>query len=68
MRGITTAKDLVRFLQNQEMFRGANQQKYVNAITTRRIYHHVSKEEVERVTPLDLVTSRSVKTLVGNIM
>ena len=66
MRGVTTAKQLVDYCNSQEMFRGINQLKHTAAITTRRSYHHLTRDEVERITPSTLVQERRVKTLKGN--
>ena len=65
MRGVTSAKELVDYINSQKMFRGISQQKYARATVTRRTYSHLTKLEVDRLTPKELISAKSVKTLHG---
>ena len=49
------------------MFRGPNQKKHALAITTRRVYYHLTGDEVQQVNPEELVIARAVKTFKGGI-
>ena len=66
VRGVNTAKGLVDYCSQQTMFRGVNQRRHALAITTRRIYHHLTRNQVEQVTPESLVKYRAVITFSGN--
>ena len=64
-RGLNTAEQIVDFCKGQPMFRQSNQAKYLNATLTRRSYYHITAENVEGLTPKNLINKRSVKPLAG---
>ena len=66
VRGVNTAEGLVDYCSQQPMFRGVNQRRHALSITTRRIYHHLTRNQVEQVTPESLVKDRAVLTFAGD--
>ena len=65
VRGVNTARGIVQYCQSQPMFREVNNKRYLSATTTRRLYFHVSRDEVESPDNVKLFKQRRVCTLQG---
>ena len=58
---------MVDYCNSNPMFRQVNQRKFLNAVTTRRTYHNLTRAEVDQMTGKKVLQERTVKTLEGDI-
>ena len=65
-RGLNSAEQIVRFCEEQPMFRQSRQDRYLAATTTRRSYYHLTGELVDSFAPKELIAARAVKPLEGS--
>ena len=68
VRGLNTACEVVKFCQENPMFREVNMKRYIAATTTRRTFNHVTCEEIESRENLTLFKSRAAATYKGKIL
>ena len=65
VQGMNDASDIVDYAQQQPSFRQISQTKYLSATTTRRVYHTITKVEVESPAATKIVKKRKVDTYDG---
>ena len=63
--GMYDASDIVDYAQQQPSFRQISQTKYLSATTTRRVYHNITKVEVESPAATKIAKKRKVDTYDG---
>ena len=68
VQGVNSAADIVKYCQSKPMFREVNMKRYLAASTTKRVFHHVTRAQVETPESLRLFKSRTVSTYEGMIM
>ena len=59
------ASEIVNYAKLQPSFRQISQPKYLAATTTRRVYHNITKVEVEAPEIKEVLRKRKVETLDG---
>ena len=65
MQGINTAAGIVLYSSGKPMFRDVSHKRFLSATTTRRVFSHVTKADVETPENIELFKNRSVFTLDG---
>ena len=59
------ASEIVAYAKVQPNFRQISQTKHLAATTTRRVYHNITKEEVDSPEMKQVLGARKVETLDG---
>ena len=67
VQGVNDASEIVNYAKLQPSFRQISQPKYLAATTTRRVYHNITKVEVEAPEIKELLRKRKVETLDGEL-
>ena len=65
MQGVNSAADIVKYCQSRPMFREVNMTRYLAATTTKRVFCHVTRGQVETPESLRLFHTRTVSTYAG---
>lgn len=66
MQGINDAREIVEYAQEQPQFRQISQSRYLAATTTRRVYHNITRNDVESPEFKKLLNERKIEKLDGN--
>ena len=66
MQGINDAKELVEYAAKQTQFRQISQSRYLAATITRRVYHNITRNDVESPESKKLFNDRRIEKLDGN--